>query len=90
MLDISIPICKKFQMVADSKAPYVFEQSEFGYQFEGGPVIDLFKNMQAKASYFYSSIPGDQGAWSGQPELAGIIASQILATKLRLADRLVR
>ena len=35
------------------------------YQVEGGPVIDLFNHVQIKASYYYSSIPGDQGAWSG-------------------------
>jgi len=65
VLDISIPICKGFHLDGDAKAPYVFDQSRFGYQAEGGPVIDLFNRVALKASYYYSSIPGDQGAWSG-------------------------
>jgi len=65
VLDVSIPICKGFHLDGDGKAPYVFGQSKFGYQAEGGPVIDLFHHVQAKASYYYSSIPGDEGAWSG-------------------------
>lgn len=65
VLDTSIPVCNNFQIVADARAPYIFDQSKFGFQVEGGPVIDLFKHLQVKASYYYSSIPGDQGAWSG-------------------------
>jgi tetratricopeptide (TPR) repeat protein len=65
VLDISIPICKGFHLDGDGKAPYVFDQSKFGYQAEGGPVIDLSHHVQAKASYYYSKIPGDEGAWSG-------------------------
>jgi hypothetical protein len=64
-LDTSIPFCKGFHIVADGKAPYVLNESEFGYQVEGGPEFDLFNHVQLKASYYYSSIPGDEGAWSG-------------------------
>lgn len=66
VLDTSIPICRHVQFNIDAKAPYVFDESSLGVQVEGGPVIDFFNHVQAKASYYYSSIPGDQGAWSGQ------------------------
>ena len=65
VLDISLPIVKGFHIDADGKMPFVFQESRFGYQVEGGPAIDLFHHVQAKASYYYSAIPGDQGAWSG-------------------------
>jgi tetratricopeptide (TPR) repeat protein len=66
VLDVSIPFCKAVHIDLDGHAPYVFQEKKWGYQFEGGPVIDFCKWIQAKASYYYSSIPGDQGAWSGQ------------------------
>lgn len=66
VLDTSIPICKGFHLDADAKGPYIFDHSKVGVQVEAGPVIDLFKRLQIKTTYYYSSIPGDQGAWSGQ------------------------
>ena len=65
VLDTTIPICKYFQLVGDAKAPFVFQESRFGFQVQGGPVIQLFKHVYVNGSYFYSVIPGDQGAWSG-------------------------
>jgi tetratricopeptide (TPR) repeat protein len=65
ILDTSIPVYKGFHLVGDAQAPFVFDESRFGYVVQGGPEIDLFNHLQAKASYYYSSIPGDQGAWSG-------------------------
>jgi tetratricopeptide (TPR) repeat protein len=65
VLDTAIPLWRGCHLVADAKAPYVFEESKFGYQIEGGPEIELFHQLVLKASYYYSDIPGDEGAWSG-------------------------
>ena len=66
VLDTGIPVCKGFRLVGSARAPYVFDQERFGYQLQGGPAIELFNRMELKASYYYSQIPGDEGAWSGR------------------------
>jgi len=73
VLDVSIPIGRCFQLNGVGKAPYVFDESKFGFQVEGGPVIDLFHHAQLKGSYYYSTIPGDEGAWSGHGWMASLI-----------------
>ena len=70
VFDTSIPLGQHIQITLDARAPYVFNQSKFGYQVEGGPAFDLFGRAQLKGSYIYSRIPGDQGAWSGHGWLA--------------------
>jgi tetratricopeptide (TPR) repeat protein len=66
VLDVNLPICKGVKIVVDARAPYVFEQEQWGYQVQAGPEIDIGRHVSLKAYYYQSSIPGDEGAWSGK------------------------
>jgi tetratricopeptide (TPR) repeat protein/opacity protein-like surface antigen len=66
VFDTSIPLWKGCHINLNASAPYVFDQSKFGYTVRAGPSIDLFHHMEIQGSYYYSKIPGDQGAWSGK------------------------
>ena len=66
VLDTSIPILKNLHLEGDFKAPFVFQESRFGYEVQVGPVLDLFNHVQAKVTYYYSHVPGDEGEWSGE------------------------
>lgn len=72
IFDTSIPLGKNIRIVIDARAPYVFDESEFGFQGQGGLVFD-FRRIELKASYLYCDIPGDQGAWSGQGGQASVL-----------------
>jgi Flp pilus assembly protein TadD len=74
VLDVSIPLGKGIRIAAVGKLPYVFDAEEFGWQAEGGPIIDIGSRVQLKASVIYASIPEDddlsstgfdQPPWSG-------------------------
>lgn len=72
IVDTTIPIFHGISLALDGQAPYVIEARSWGYIFNGGPVINLFNCCEIKASYYKSSIPGDQGVWSGQGGQASI------------------
>lgn len=68
VIDVNIPLFWGLSIVADARAPYVWDVPgrKWGYQFEGGPVLNIKNHLEIKASYYISYIPGDQGAWSGK------------------------
>lgn len=72
ILDVNLPLFKGLSLDFDGRAPYVFDVSQWGYQFEGGPVLNINNHVELKASYYISYIPGDQGAWSGKGGQASI------------------
>lgn len=65
VFDTTIPLGRNVSVLLVAKAPYVFDEEELGFQAEGGLLFD-FRHLELKASAFYSDVPGDEGAWSGQ------------------------
>jgi tetratricopeptide (TPR) repeat protein len=64
-LDIRHAVTEWLAAEVTVAAPYVFERSQVGVQLAAGPRLELNGRLQGGAAYMYSSIPGDQGVWSG-------------------------
>jgi Flp pilus assembly protein TadD len=65
ILSLSLPLGGECHLAGDASAPYVLNVNQFGYQFDGGPVLELTRWVEIKASGIYSYIPGPQVTWSG-------------------------
>src|SRR5581483_9753100 len=63
--DIAIPIGKFLTISADAQGFYVFNESKLGDNLTVGPVLNLTSHFQLRGSYLQTSVPGDQGQWSG-------------------------
>ncbi|HXD00900.1 MAG TPA: tetratricopeptide repeat protein [Verrucomicrobiae bacterium] len=72
VLDTSLPLLgNDLHVDLDVRAPYVFDAHKFGFQFAGGPVVELGSWLELSASYTYNSIPGDPQTTVNRPPWSG-------------------
>jgi tetratricopeptide (TPR) repeat protein len=64
-LSTSLPLGTWFHFNVDGSVPYAFDVGKFGYQLDGGPVLNLGRWVEIGATGYDSHIPVSQVTWSG-------------------------